>query len=462
MEQELDLYKIWQIVTKRWKLLVLIPLLAALASLLVSLFLITPQYRATTTLMVTRPAETTEMIYRDIQLSRELIGTYREIIHSRQVQELVIAARSLPYSVSELRGKTEVEAVRDTELIKVDVTDPDPQLASDIANDTVRIFMEQIVEIMKIENVSIIDEAVTPGGPVSPRVEMNVAVALVVGLMGAVGLSFLLEYLDRTVKDAAEIQEKLDLPLIGSIPISTEGQLFTYNNPRSPATEAFRTLRTNIQYASVDRPMKKILVTGANPACGKSTLSSNLALTIAQTGASVLLIDGDLRRPTQHKIFGVSSDPGLSSLVVKKSYDLNGVVRLTEHERLSVLPSGQIPPYPAELLGSERMKELVNFLETKYDFLIFDSPPVIAVTDASLISKLVDGTLLVLDHGRVRKEEAAEANEQLRKVGAHVIGLVLNGIPTGKGYYYYHYSEYYESNESDSRRGRKKKKAASN
>ncbi len=457
MEQELDLYKIWQVLTKRWKLLVTIPIAAALISLLVSIFIITPQYQASTTLMVTRPAETTELMFRDIQLSRELVGTYREIIHSRRVQDLVIAARGLPYGVDELRGKTEVEAVRDTELITIKVTDPDPQLARDIANDTARIFMEQIIDIVKIENVSIIDQAVTPGGPVSPRVNMNVAVAFAVGLMGAAGLIFLLEYMDRTVKDPAEIQKLLDLPVIGSIPHSTDGQLFTANNPRSPATEALRTLRTNIQYAGIDRPIKKILVTGANPACGKSTVSSNLAMTIAQTGASVLLIDSDMRRPILHRIFGVQSDPGLSSLVVENSNDLQGVVRKTDHGKLSFLPSGPIPPYPAELLGSKRMKELVAFMETKYDYLVFDSPPVIAVTDASLISSLVDGTLIVLDYGRVRKEEAIEAVEQLLKVGAPLIGLVLNGISTGKGYYYYHYSEYYGSSEPNGRKGKKKR-----
>lgn len=423
--------------------------MAALISLLISVYIITPQYTASTTLMVTRPLDKTQILFQDIQVTRQLVATYREIVHSRRVLELTIAAMTLPFDTSELREKIAVDSVRDTEIILIGVTDPDPQLARDIANELARAFIDQIEEIMLVDNVSVVDAAVTPKGPVSPRVPLNTAVALVVGLMAAIGFAFLIEYLDQSIKDPLEAERLLDLPVIGVIPLSEEkGQLYTFNNPRSPASEAFRTLRTNIQYTGVDRPMKKILIGGANPACGKSTLSANLAITLAQTGSKVLLIDADLRKPTQHKLFNLNSEPGLSSLVFK---DLkpDQVIQKTENENLFLLTSGPLPTYPAELLGSEKMKELVDFLATHFDYLIFDSPPIIAVTDAALISRLTDGTILVLDHGRVKKDEAVGALEQLKKVQAYMIGAVLNVMPTGEGYYYYnsYYGDYYGSEE---------------
>ncbi|MDY6827655.1 MAG: polysaccharide biosynthesis tyrosine autokinase [Bacillota bacterium] len=458
MEEELDLYAIWQVIVKRWKLIVLLPILAALASLLVSIFLITPQYTASTTLMLTRPTDTSQILYQDIQVSRQLVNTYREIIHSRRVLEVAIANRSLPYSVIELREKVDVQAVRDTELITVDVTDPDPHLARDIANELASAFMTEITEIMQIENVSVVDEAVLPEAPVSPRVKMNVAVAFVVGLMAAFGIAFLIEYLDRTIKDPEEAQKLLEIPVIGVVP-AVEGQnLFTMEDPRSPASEAFRSLRTNIQYSSVDKPIKKILVAGANPSCGKSTITANLGVTMAQSGGAVLLIDADLRRPTLHKFFETKSEPGLTNLIFKEDIEPARVLRKTEHEKLYLMPSGPIPPYPAELLASERMKKLIEYFAERFDYIIFDSPPIIAVTDAAILSRLVDGTLLVLDYGRVRKEEAAGALDQLARVQANVIGAVINAVPQNSSHYDYHYYYYYGSSSDSPRKSRRKLK----
>ncbi len=458
MEQELDLYAIWQVLVKRWKLLVIIPLIAVMVSAIVSLFIITPQYTATTTLMVTRPAEAGQILYQDIQVSRQLVATYREIVHSRRVLEDVITNENLPFGVRELREKVDVEAVRDTELIKVDVTDPDPVLAREIANEVAAVFMEKIIDIMQVENVSIVDEAVLPGSPVSPRVPLNVAVALVVGLMGAFGLVFLLEYLDRTIKEPQEVQKRFDLPVIGLVPLVEGDKLFALSEPSSPPAEAFRTLRTNIQYSSIDKPVKSILITGANPYCGKTTMSANLAVTLARSGALVLLVDADLRRPMQHNMFNINSDPGLSSLIFKEEMDLNDVVRKGEHKNLLVMPSGPIPPYPAEMLASQRMKMLSDQFAKRFDYVIYDSPPIIAVTDAAILANMVDGTIFVMDYGRVKWEQAENALEQLSKVKANVIGAVINSVPRSEAYYN-GYQYYYGNGEAAiSRKLRRKSK----
>lgn len=458
MEQELDLYVMWQVLVKRWKMLVVIPLLAVVVSAIVSLFIITPQYTASTTLMVTRPAEAGQILYQDIQVSRQLVATYREIVHSRRVLEAVIDNKELPFSVGQLRDKVDVEAVRDTELIKVDVTDPDPVLSREIANEVAAVFMEKIIDIMQVENVSVVDEAVLPLRPVSPRVPLNVAVAFVVGLMGAFGLTFLLEYLDRTVKDPQEVQKRFDLPVIGVVPVVEGDKLFSLSDPRSPPAEAFRTLRTNIQYSSIDKPVKSILVTGANPYCGKSTISSNLGVTLARSGALVLLIDADMRRPMLHRLFNMSSEPGLSSLIFKEDLDLNDVVRKSEHENLLIMPSGPIPPYPAEMLASQRMKMLAGEFAARFDYVIYDSPPVIAVTDAAILASQVDGTIFVMDYGVVKWEEAANALEQLKKVNANAIGAVINNMPRSEAYYNGYQYYYGTSTSSVSRKLKRKSK----
>ena len=448
MEQELDLRALWQVVAKRWVMILLVPLLAALGSFLYSSYMITPLYSASTTLMVTRQADISEIYWQDIQVSRQLVETYREIALSRRVMELAATTSDLPYDAAELREKIEVDAVRDTELINLTTTDPDPVLARDMANVVAGAFMQEVIEIMNIENVSVVDEAITPGRPVSPRVHINVAVAFMVGLMGSLGVAFLLEYLDQTIKDPTEAQKLLELPVIGVVPMVKGSTLFALSDPHSPPAEAFRTLRTNIQYSSVDRPVRKLLVTGANPQCGKSIVASNLAVTLALS-SSVLLVDADLRRPTQQEIFKIGNELGLSSLIFKKDLILETVAHKSDHENLTILTSGPIPPYPAEMLSSMRMRELVaSFLE-HFEYVIFDSPPVIAVTDAALLANLTDGTLFVLDYGRVRINEATEALDNLNKVQANIIGTVINAMPHSKSYYngyrYYYGSDRYRS-----------------
>lgn len=235
-------------------------------------------------------------------------------------------------------------------------------------------------------------------------------------------------------------------------------QTFTISNPRSPMSEAFRTLRTNIYYAGVDKKIKKILITGANPACGKTTIAVNLGIAIAQTGSEVLLVDADLRKPMLPRYFDISKyAAGLTNLVVDEEGELESLVQKTAFANLFVLPSGPVPPYPAELLSSVKMSNLVDYLAGQYEYIIFDSPPVVAVTDAAILSRLVDGTIMVLDHGRVTRDEAVLAREHLKKVGANLIGAVLNEVPARDGYYSY-YQYYAQDSDSQNKKPKKKRR----
>jgi len=247
---ELDLRQILQQVVNRWRLLVALPILAAVISLIVNVLIITPQYQASTTLMVTQRVDEPQSVLH-VQISRQLINTYRAIVHNKRVLDTVIANRGLPYNTDNLRNMIEVKSIRDTELITVVVTHPEPEMAREIANETASVFMQEIIDIMQVEKVNVIDVAVEQWRPVSPRVSYNVLMTFVLGAMVAFFLVFLLEHLDNTVKDPVEAQRLLGLPVIGLIPKLEETEtLVTMANPRSEATEAFRMLRTNIQYSS--------------------------------------------------------------------------------------------------------------------------------------------------------------------------------------------------------------------
>lgn len=230
--------------------------------------------------------------------------------------------------------------------------------------------------------------------------------------------------------------------------------LITLEQSKSPISEAFRTLRTNVQFTSVDSKTKKILVTSSGPREGKSSIISNLAVSMVNAGESVLLIDADMRNPTQHKIFELNNGEGLSSALIQDQ-DYQKFLKETSVPGLMVLTGGPIPPNPAELLGSKRMKRLIEEASERFDIVLIDSPPIIAVTDAAILAQEVDGVILVLSSGEVNRDYALRAKEQLDKVGAKILGAVLNKVDMDSNEYYYYY-QYYGS--ADSKKKRKHRK----
>lgn len=218
----------------------------------------------------------------------------------------------------------------------------------------------------------------------------------------------------------------------------TQNTLVTLTDPRSPVSEAFRTLRTNLQFASVDKPLRTILITSAGAEEGKSTTLANLAVTMAQAEKRVILVDCDLRRPSLHKLFGLSNATGLVTMMLEEWALQNPPLQETSVAGLWLLASGALPPRPSDLLGSQRMGRIIQILLDKADVLLFDAPPVLAVTDASILATRVDGVLLVASAGRTKRDDLSTAKSQLEKVNAHVIGAVLTNAETsGRLDYYY-------------------------
>ena len=310
--------------------------------------------------------------------------------------------------------------------------------------------------------LSVVEPAVAPDQPSSPRPLLNTLLAAIVGLMLAVGIAFLAEYLDDSLKTADEVEETVELPTLGAIMRMKGDQgrseiyrLATLLQPRSPAAEAYRTLRTNIEFAAVDQPVRTLLVTSSIPSEGKTTTAANLAVAFAQAGRQVLLVDADLRKPGVHRIMNLPNAHGLTTLLRGDDVGVDALTYATEQADLRVLTTGALPPNPAELLGSQRFRSVLARLTESADLVILDSPPLQAVTDAAILSALSDGTLLVVDAGRTRRGAVRQGREALAKAGARVLGVALNRL-SERVYsdYYQYYGDYYGAQKESAAEGR--------
>lgn len=433
--------------------------------------------------------------------------------------EEVIHRLNLKILPDDLLERVEAQPVRDTQLVKISVEDPNPYLAAAIANTLVEVFSDQIKELQtsrfseskanlqeqiyameaqinqasqeltklkeqgasgadalearlaqyqqiyaslvtnfeqirlaeaqSATNIIQVEPARADLVPVRPQVLRNTLLAGFVAVILATGLVFLFEFLDDTVKDPDQIIRATELPILATIGrISTEKpSLVAQFDPLSPIAESFRRLRTNIRYSAVDEPVRRLLVTSPTPKEGKTTVATNLAVILAQDGLRTILIDGDLRRPTIQKLFRSKIDSGLSTLFVHPELSVDLVLKPTNIVGFQVLPCGERPPNPAELLGSKRMSEILSQADIIADMVVIDSPPVLSVIDAAVLATLNTGVLIVIQPGSTKQRDLLQTVEQLRRVKAKILGLVLVDIKARYARYYrsyYSYDYYYE------------------
>lgn len=302
-----------------------------------------------------------------------------------------------------------------------------------------------------INYIRVIEPAKVPTVPSKPKVAQNTLLAGVVGLMLAGGAAFLIEYLDDSLKDPGQVEQVLGSATLGVIAqISSNGatpEHIALEQPKSPYAEAYRMLRTNLRYAVPASKGKPVFeVTSIGPSEGKTTTVCNLGVVTAQSGQRTILVDADLRRPKLHKIMDLANEVGLTSLLVGEVNEVEQALQQSAVENLRILTSGPIPPNPAELLDSPRMREIIAQLGEIADVIFMDTPPLLAVTDASVLAPVATGTILVAEVGRTRLDGCAQAVEMIRKVGGNLIGIVLNRLDLSRrGYYYdnYYYRYYY-------------------
>jgi capsular exopolysaccharide synthesis family protein len=312
---------------------------------------------------------------------------------------------------------------------------------------------------MKTNNVRVLERAIVPGAPVRPKPVQNLLLGLVFGLGVGIGLAFVIEALDNTLKTQADVEQFLGTAVLGLVPIIgaapgneavqlgdnlRERDLGVFLDPKSVAAECCRSIRTNILFMSPDRPLKTMVVTSPSPQEGKTTTAINLGVTMAEAGGRVLIVDTDMRRPRLHRSFGVPNQIGISSVIVGKT-TLEEAIRRTDVPNLDVLTCGPVPPNPSELLHTERFKVVLAECAKLYDRIILDSPPTSAVTDPAVLGNLADGVVLVIKAGETTRESAMHARRQLASAKARLFGVVVNAIDFSNpayGYEYY-YRNYY-------------------
>jgi capsular exopolysaccharide synthesis family protein len=296
-------------------------------------------------------------------------------------------------------------------------------------------------------NASIIqkDPAVANYYPIEPQPMKSGLLGAIVGFMLAAGIIFLIEFLDDTLRDPEEFPRKWGIPVLGLIASHNTSlePIITMSQPRSPISEAYRSLRTNLQFAGVSTPLQTLLVTSASPEDGKSSMVANLATVLAQNDRNVVVIDCDLRRPRMHKYFHLSNRIGITDYFILPQDTITDFIKTTNINGLSVITSGSLPPNPSELLNSQSMLDVIHLLGNHFNMVILDTPPLLAVTDALVLAPRVDGVILVIDPKKTKRAAAKRAIEQLRQVNANLIGVVFNNVNFKRSQYYYHRSYYY-------------------
>ncbi|ACZ89223.1 polysaccharide biosynthesis tyrosine autokinase [Streptosporangium roseum] len=431
-----------RLVRRNW-LFILLALIISVATALVVTENTPPKYVASTSMLISGQDRKGSLstAYQAGALSAQRVKSYASLLTSRRVVGQITAEED----VERLQKNITAEAIPDTVLLRATVTDTDPARAAQLANALSITFTQLIDQIERPSpnsratiKITVVDQADVPKEPVSPKPLINLALALVIWLFTSIGLLVLRDYLDTTIKTREVLQEASKSSILGIIGYERAARrhpLIVRTGGRSSRSEAFRSLRTNLQFISVDRQPRSLVVTSCLPGEGKSSISANLAITLAQAGGRVILVDGDFRRPSIPGYLGIEGGVGLTDVLIGKA-ELRDVTQPWGEAGLHVLPSGQIPPNPSELLGSYGMRQVLARLTDAYDMVIIDAPPMLPVADATTLAAICDGTLLVARYGKTRREHLVRAVELLSSINARVVGTVLNFAPVKSSTYY--------------------------
>lgn len=432
----------------RWRVILVVAALC-LAATVFATSQMTPTYTSKAQLYVSNDGGSKDMgtVLSAGVYAQQRVLSYAAVATSERMAKEVIDDLNLADSPREVSARVATTVEFGTVLIDLTATGETPETARALADSVVEQYNEVLAEVdnpggegVPVE-VSVLMEPSLPDAPTTPNVPLNLLAGLFAGLLLGVGAAALRDLLDNSVKDADDL-ERPGLAPLGDVPKRPRkaAGLVVASGDRSPVAEAMRQVRVNLQYASIDDPPKKFLVTSCSPAEGKSFFSANLAAVFAQAGQSVVLVDADLRRPSQARVLGVEHAVGVTTTLVGR-IDIEHALQETEGG-FHLLASGSVPPNPSELLGSSAMVDLVRELEKRFDLVIVDSPPMIPFADARTMARLVDGVILVAHHGSTSVADLARAADDMREVGGRLLGCVINKTPLrGKDKYgYYAYS----------------------
>ena len=463
----MDLRDYARVLRKRWLSILVITVLGVGIAGLIT-YLSPKQYtaEAQTFVAISNAGQSSADILSGANFAQQRVKSYTQIVDSPEVLQPVITQLNLNTTPQALAKNVSATSPLDTVLILVDVKDGSAQQAADIANAVAK-QLGKVVETLETPDgataspvkVSLTNPAVAPPAPSSPRPLLNLALGLLIGLALGLAYAFIRESLDTTVKSVDDVTQILGAAPIGAVPFDARAkdQPLVALDQKAVRSEAFRSARTNLAFANVDKPPQVVVITSAVAGEGKTTSACNLAITMAQSGQRVVLVECDLRRPRVANYLEISGAVGVTN-VLTGQVTLDEAMVMWNRGQMAVLTSGLLPPNPSELLGSRQMASLLDELRTRFDAVVIDAPPLLPVTDGAVIAHAADGALMVVRHGKTTREQLERASEVLDQAGAVLLGSVVNFVPVSRkpyrGDYYGYYSTYgYEP--TDGRRSRR-------
>jgi succinoglycan biosynthesis transport protein ExoP len=478
----LELRDYIRILRKGWVGIVALVLLGIAIGSIVSI-LATPLYQAYSKVFVSlQSAGSVSDLSQGSSFAQNQVKSYADVVTTPVVLQPVIDQLGLKTTATELASRVSASTSTGTVVVEIDVTDKSPVLAANVANAIAASFEKTVSEIVPTDatgvspvKITVLQQALVPTTPSSPNTRTNILLGGLSGLVLGIALAVLRQALDTRIRNERDLEAISDTPILGAIAFdakATSRPLVVHDDPRSPRAESFRTLRTNLQFIGSGDGHRSFVVTSSIPGEGKSTSAVNLAIVTASAGTSVVLIDADLRKPKVADYMGIEGGAGLTDVLVGRA-DIDDVLQKWGTHDLHVLPAGRIPPNPSELLGSVAMVRLIEVLESKYDLVLFDAPPLLPVTDAAILSIHTGGALVMVAAGKTHKGQLKGSISALKNVGSKVAGVILTMTPTkgpdaygygrygyGHGYGYgYGYGEMYspEAETKQVRKGRRSK-----
>ena len=466
----MTLHDYMAILRRSWPVILIATIVGTLIALGLSLAM-TPVYQATSQLFVSvKSAGAAGDAYTGGLFVQQRVKSYVDVVDSPAVLEPVIEELGLDSTYIGLASQVSATTPPNTVLLNVSATDTSPAQAAKLANAVAASYANEIARLEGAKTTmdglprlggngnqtpvqaTVIKPAEVPTAAISPRTQLNVLLGALLGLLVGVGIAVLRFTLDTSVKSSEELEQSADSTTLGVVtfdPDAKTNPLVTLRG--TPRAEAFRSIRTNLQYVDVDNPPRTVVITSSLPEEGKSTTACNLAIAVAQAGSKVLLLEADLRRPKVAEYLGVDGSRGLTDVLIAQA-TLDNTIIHWQRGLLDFLPAGAIPPNPSELLASHQMADLLAELAKRYDLVILDAPPLLPVTDAAILSTAADGAILVTRQGTTKREQVADSADALRQVNARIFGTVLNFAPVRKrrkyGYgYEYGYGYGYSAKE---------------
>ena len=433
----MDFKELVRLARRRWKTIAAIFVLALAASTALTVTS-TPVYHSTARIYIATTGDTTNSQYFQGAYAAQQAESYAALATSRELMQRVVTRLDLNLTPNELGSHISASVVPKTVLIQVEAKDTSARVAQQMAQAEVKELADYLNTLgaspdgsTQSIRASVVDPADFVADPIAPKATLNLIVGGFLGLLGGLALALVRELLDNSVSSAADVEKVLDIPVLAGVGRDTtidEHPLISEPGTTSVRTEAFRLLRTNLQFLNPDTRPRSIVITSALPSEGKTTTAVNLAIALAQTGLRVLLVDGDLRRPSAAGLLGLERSVGLTTVLVGRS-ELNDSIQRHHASGVYFLASGPIPPNPTEILQSKAAQHLFDTMEGMFDMVILDAPPLLPVSDAAIMARDVDGALLVVRHAKTTREQVRLSAQRLQQVGANLLGVVINVTP---------------------------------